>query len=36
MTITMSPEQPVAITSLAGQDGNEPTIKPLNLNVDVR
>lgn len=36
LTITMVPEQPVSMTSLTGQDGNEPSIKPLNLTVEVR
>ncbi|GHA97075.1 hypothetical protein GCM10009069_20140 [Algimonas arctica] len=36
MTITMAPEQPVSVTSLTGADGNEPSIKPLNLSVEVR
>lgn len=36
MTVTMSPEQPVAITTLIGEDGTEPSIKPLNLSVEVR
>lgn len=36
MTITMTPEQPVSITSLTGADGNEPSTKPLNLSVEVR
>lgn len=36
MTVTMSPEQPVSITSLTGEDGVEPSIKPLNLSVEVR
>lgn len=36
MTITMAPEQPVSVTSLTGVDGNEPSIKPLNLSVEVR
>lgn len=36
MTITMAPEEPVSIISLAGADGNDPSIKPLNLSVEVR
>jgi hypothetical protein len=36
MTITMAPEQPVSITSLTGEDGNEPSIQPLNLTVEVQ
>lgn len=36
MTITMAPDQPVSVTSLTGSDGNEPSIKPLNLSVEVR
>jgi len=36
MTITMAPEQPVAITSLTGEDGTEPSIRPLNLSVEVQ
>lgn len=35
LRIRMTPEEPVAITSLTGQDGAEPTIKPLNLTVEV-
>lgn len=36
MTITMTPEQPVSVASLTGSDGKEPSIKPLNLSVEVR
>lgn len=36
MTIRMAPEQPVSITSLTGEDGNEPSIQPLNLTVEVQ
>ena len=36
MTIKMSPDEPVGIMSLAGEDGAEPNIKPLNLTVEVR
>ena len=36
MTITVAPETPVSITTLTGQDGSEPTIKPLGLSVEVR
>lgn len=36
MTVTMAPETPVSITSLTGQDGSEPTIKPLGLSVKVQ
>lgn len=36
MTITMAPTDPVSIMSLVGTDGAEPSIKPLNLSVEVR
>lgn len=36
MTVTMAPETPVSITALTGQDGSEPTIKPLGLSVKVQ
>lgn len=36
MRITMAPENPVPITSLTGQAGEEPTIKPLGLSVEVK
>jgi hypothetical protein len=36
MTVTMAPSTPVSITSLIGTDGAEPSIKPLNLSVEVR
>ena len=36
MTIKMSPDEPVGLMSLAGEDGAEPNIKPLNLTVEVR
>ena len=36
MTITMAPTDPVSILSMVGTDGAEPSIKPLNLSVEVR
>jgi hypothetical protein len=36
LTISATPDEPVKITSLTGEDGNEPTIKPLNLSVEVK
>lgn len=36
MTVTMTPETPVSITALTGQDGSEPTIKPLGMSVKVQ
>ena len=36
MTITINPDSPVSITSLTGENGQEPSIKPLNLNVEVQ
>lgn len=36
MTITMDPLTPVSIMSLVGTDGAEPSIKPLNISVEVR
>lgn len=36
MTITMAPTDPVSIMSLVGTDGAEPSIKPLNISVEVR
>ena len=36
MTITIDPDSPVSITSLTGQNGEEPSIKPLNLSVEVQ
>lgn len=36
LTIVIAPDAPVSIASLTGQNGNQPTIKPLNMTVDVR
>ncbi|MEL6687110.1 MAG: hypothetical protein AAFP97_05785, partial [Pseudomonadota bacterium] len=36
MTINIDPDSPVSITSLTGENGEEPSIKPLNLNVQVQ
>ncbi|MEM7729619.1 MAG: hypothetical protein AAF311_10140 [Pseudomonadota bacterium] len=36
MTVTMAPETPVALTSLTGQDGTEPSLAPLGLSVEVK
>ncbi|MGB3457512.1 MAG: hypothetical protein WBG08_12735 [Litorimonas sp.] len=36
LTVTIAPDTPVAITALTGEDGSEPSIRPLNLSVDVQ
>lgn len=36
MTISINPDAPVSVTSLMGEGGVQPSIKPLNLTVDVQ